>query len=342
MVDYLLSKELRLAFHVILVYCLFIQWGYLQEKITSSEYVNDTNQAIMLWSYPFALNFVMAVAAVIVAAISELLISGSQENKSNKQIAPFNAYWRAALTNTIASPIGYASLNYISFPLMVLTKSSKPVPVMLIGVFYYYKKYTWYKYLSVALICLGIALFSTAKKSSSSSDDDSSSKLFIGIILVLVNLTLDGYTNNEQDAIFTNFESTSLRLMKNINIWQAIFLLIILIVLYLSYGNNSELYLAVNMVKSNVLLRYDILKFCLCSSLGQVLIFSIMKEFGSLAWVTISVTRKLFTILVSVIMFNHPVKFIQWFGVISVFAGMILEIYMSSKEKAIAKEKKSS
>jgi UDP-galactose transporter B1 len=65
--------------------------------------------------------------------------------------------------------------------------------------------------------------------------------------------------------------------------------------------------------------------FCLCASLGQVLIFGLMKDFGSLVWITVSITRKLFTILVSVFMFNHSVNAFQWFGIVCAFVGMGLE-----------------
>lgn len=53
--------------------------------------------------------------------------SGSSFSGSN---ASFYTYWKAGLTCSLASPVGYASLKYITFPMMVLTKSSKPIPGM--------------------------------------------------------------------------------------------------------------------------------------------------------------------------------------------------------------------
>ena len=74
--------------------------------------------------------------------------------------------------------------------------------------------------------------------------------------------------------------------------------------------------------------------FCLCAAVGQVLVFKVMKEFGSLAWITISITRKLFTILFSVFMFGHPIKQVQWLGIACVFLGMIVEVGMGYIVKA--------
>jgi len=240
------------------------------------------------------------------------------------------AYWKGAVTCAMASPIGYASLKYITFPLMILTKSSKPVPVMLVGVLFYGRSYTWYKYVSVFLICVGIALFSSAKASTPSSDSDfSTNKVLFGIVLVLFNLLLDGYTNNEQDFIFAKHKATPLQMMRNTNIWQGFYIFAYLSSMYLLKGRRSEAQHSYDAFASSSSLRQDILEFCICASLGQVLIFGVMKDFGSIVWITISVTRKLFTILVSVFMFKHPVKPFQWVGIIAVFVGMILDIVMS-------------
>jgi UDP-galactose transporter B1 len=68
-----------------------------------------------------------------------------------------------------------------------------------------------------------------------------------------------------------------------------------------------------------------------------------MKEFGSLVWITISITRKLFTILLSIFAFNHQVKMVQWMGIGLVFVGLTVETVMgylvpkpgSEKEKKV-------
>jgi UDP-galactose transporter B1 len=112
-------------------------------------------------------------------------------------------------------------------------------------------------------------------------------------------------------------------------------------------ADKSELAQSARVFFGSTELRYDIMMFCICAGVGQVLIFKVMKEFGSLAWIAISITRKLFTILVSVFMFGHPVKPIQWLGIFSVFLGITVEagvgyLVKSNKEQqaAVAAEKK--
>ena len=122
-------------------------------------------------------------------------------------------------------------------------------------------------------------------------------------------------------------------MMKYINIWQALYLLIYLIIFWLFWGEQSELESSVRAWVLSPEIRFDILLFCICASFGQILIFGLMKEFGSLVWVTVSITRKLFTILLSVFMFNHSMKSIQWLGIVFVFSGMILDVAMNYIQK---------
>ena len=47
---------------------------------------------------------------------------------------------------------------------MVLTKSSKPVPVMMIGLLFFKKRYDWFKYVSVLLVCVGITYYTYSEQ----------------------------------------------------------------------------------------------------------------------------------------------------------------------------------
>ena len=335
------GTEIRLVCYVIGLYTAFIYWGYLQEKITSTNYsTNDTTtqQLPSRWQYPFSLNVFMALGTFLIAGLGDMF--DPSQNKTSLWV-----YSRPAITCALGSPIGYMALEYISFPLVVLVKSSKPVPVMLVGIFLYHKSYPWYKYVSVLLLCGGIALFSFFSKSSSSSSSSSShheTDLWtqcLGILLVGLNVFLDGYTNNQQDYIFEKYHSTSLQMMKSVNLWQLLYLLFYLFVGYFLWGQESELWKSSQLFHHCPQLQFDIFLFCLCAAIGQLFIFAVMKEFGSLMWVTLSITRKLFTILISIVIFNHQISSFQWLGIISVFLGMSLEVVMNYYQKG-SQEKK--
>jgi UDP-galactose transporter B1 len=210
MVSSAVPVELRLLLYTVSLYVIFIYWGYLQEKLTSRTYNVSGSEDTRTWQFAFALNFSMAAICSTVAAVVEKVM-GPQEilakgkKKTVKGISA-HIFWKAAACSALASPIGYTSLRYLSYPMMILTKAAKPVPVIIVGVVSYNRKYPWYKYTSILLLVIGISLFTAYKGSSSGKvvEDKGMMTLLFGMFLVLVNLGLDGFTNNEQDHIFNH------------------------------------------------------------------------------------------------------------------------------------------
>lgn len=285
------AQEIRLVSYVLGLYLCFISWGYLQEKITSTEYVKfDDPTVIYRWKFPIVLNFFMALGGWIIASVAEFIV-----NPKSEHVTPLMAYVKPAASCALASPIGYAALDYINFPLMILTKSSKPVPVMLVGVLFYRQSYTWYKWLSVLLICGGIVLFSAFKSKSGPAHDKTLIDEITGIVLVTINLFLDGYTSNQQDFLFSKYNTPSETMMKNVNFLQIFYLLGYLLFTYWLWGSASELIGGVELIEKNFNIRSDIAAFCFCASFGQLLIFALMKEFGSLVWITVSKCSKFYS-----------------------------------------------
>lgn len=145
------SKEFRLVSYVLSLYTVLLTWGFLQEKLSTRDY--ECVESNERWDYPIILNFFVTTSASLTGFLVEYFCSPISQ-------IPVFTFWRLALASALASPIGYISLKYISFPLLVLSKSSKHVPVMLIGRLWYNQRYEWFKYFGVGLLCCGICLFS--------------------------------------------------------------------------------------------------------------------------------------------------------------------------------------
>lgn len=75
----------------------------------------------------------------------------------------------------------------------------------------------------------------------------------------------------------------------------------------------------------------------MCGAIGQVFIFYTLSTFSSLLLVTITVTRKMLTMILSVVWFGHKLGGKQWLGVSLVFGGIGAEGIIQRQEKA-AKE----
>lgn len=146
---------------------------------------------------------------------------------------------------------------------------------------------------------------------------------------MIVNLLIDGYTNNAEEHIFREHNVSSFQMMTYLNYWQAFFLACYLVATYVLYGESGELAVALEALQSSTVLRYDIFFFCASASIGQLLVFALIHDLGALTWICISVTRKIFTILLSVFMFGHSIKPFQWIGVVLVFIGMSIDVYYS-------------
>jgi len=323
------------------LYASFLNWGYLQERLSSTDYSFGNNEKEGRWTYVIVLNCLMATICCLTALV---FLSFSQTTFSKK---PDVNLALVSLSHTLASPFGYLSLRYINYPMLLLVKSSKLVPVMLLSYLLNGKKYSFKQMASVALISLGVALFSCkinpmSFASTEDTKDGDQLKTLIGFSLVCVNLLLDGFTNARQDKYRdSNTGKSSFDMMYQLNIWQMIYM-----ISYLSFTQAlakigiipqhlSQLSMAYKFMSDYPSVIRDVFLFSTCGAIGQIFIFYIITNFGSLMCVLITVTRKFFSILLSVVIFGHVVMWWQWCGVIMVFSGLLLnslEKYYQNKQ----------
>lgn len=273
-------------------------------------------------------------------------------------------YAQCATFITLAAPFGFAALSYISYPAMVLGKSCKLVPVMIMNVLLYRRRFPPHKYLVVVMVTAGITIFmgygsDSQKHSSKSSATDSAAVPYaslIGAAYLLINLGLDGAINSTQDELFARYKVTGQQMMLWINLMcTAIsFTLMALplpsIPVLLPSGNgNSELVAAWSFVQQHPGIVLPLIEFSVTGALGQLFIFETLQHFGSLTLVyvvslpilvasfthfilsTITLTRKMFTMLLSVVVYNHQLTIGQWVGAAVVFAGISVEAFVKRK-----------
>ena len=209
-------------------------------------------------------------------------------------------YLQCSVFITSAAPFGFAALSYISYPAMVLGKSCKLVPVMIMNVLLYRRKFAPYKYLVVFMVTLGITIFmgmGDDKKPSKShgkgnNTPQSSYANIIGIAYLLINLALDGATNSTQDEIFTRHKVTGQQMMFWINIFCTLLTSILstlplpyIPVIHPSHDGKSELMGALTFIQSHPSIISPLAQFAITGALGQLFIFETLQHFGSLTLV---------------------------------------------------------
>jgi solute carrier family 35 (UDP-galactose transporter), member B1 len=181
---------------------------------------------------------------------------------------------------------------------MVLGKSCKLVPVILMNVILYRRKFAPHKYLVVFMVTTGITVFmgfgneKPKKASSSVTNETTPYASLIGITYLLINLTLDGATNSTQDEIFSRYKVTGQQMMFWINLFCTM-LAVGLSALPLPYipvihptsGGHSEFMDALAFIRSHPSVIMPLAQFSLTGALGQLFIFETLQHFGSLTLV---------------------------------------------------------
>ena len=304
------------------IYTSFIVWGYLQERTSSTSYVG-VDGVSRRWTSVLVQNMTMALVSSM-AALGAMRFNGQQPSA-----APALKFLSVAFSNTIASPFGYASLKYISFPLLTLAKASKPIPIMLFGTLFG-RRYKLMEYTAAICITAGIAMF-TMKPSKST---DLADKQGLGLFLVAINLALDGFTNARQEIIFKETRCKNYTMMYMVNLWTAALIAGWLAVTFLFFGEESELAKAFEFAAVSPEIVGHVVLFSLCGAIGQMFIFTSMAEQGAVTTTTICLTRKFFSILISIVMYGHPVRPLQWVGFVVVFGGLGLQAYCKASAKA--------
>ncbi|EXB63844.1 UDP-galactose/UDP-glucose transporter 3 [Morus notabilis] len=320
-----LRRVFVLAFCVAGIWSAYIYQGVLQETLSTKRFGPDGKRFEHLSFLNLAQNVVCLIWSYIMI---KLWSSGSGGG------APWWTFWSAGITNTIGPAMGIEALKYISYPAQVLAKSSKMIPVMLMGTLVYGIRYTFPEYACTLLVAGGVSTFALLKTSSKTISKLAHPNAPLGYGLCFLNLAFDGFTNATQDSInsrrgkygkgLTRYPKTSAwDIMLGMNLWGTIYNLI-----YMFGWPHAIGFEAVQFCKQHPEAAWDIFLYCLCGAVGQNFIFLTISRFGSLANTTITTTRKFVSIVVSSVLSGNPLSVKQWGCVVMVFSGLSYQIYL--------------
>ncbi|XP_002520116.2 UDP-galactose/UDP-glucose transporter 3 [Ricinus communis] len=315
-----IRRVLVLAFCVAGIWSAYIYQGVLQETLSTKRFGPDGKRFEHLAFLNLAQNVICLIWSYIMIKIWSRSSSGGG--------APWWTYWSAGITNTIGPAMGIEALKYISYPAQVLAKSSKMIPVMLMGTLVYGIRYTFPEYLCTFLVAGGVSTFALLKTSSKTISKLAHPNAPLGYGLCFLNLAFDGFTNATQDSLTARYPKTSAwDIMLGMNLWGTIYNMI-----YMFGWPQAIGYEAVQFCKQHPEAAWDIFLYCLCGAVGQNFIFLTISRFGSLANTTITTTRKFVSIVVSSVLSGNPLSTKQWGCVVVVFSGLSYQIYLKWKK----------
>ncbi|WFD04716.1 UDP-galactose transporter [Malassezia vespertilionis] len=386
---------------------MFLMWGLLQEKLTSTVYSTgddplDPFAEEERFEYGVLLNAIQASFSCIAASAYLLILRrnatgglftrlgldvltpngcaqaltarGKRAQGTlrgiSRYISPLlQRYLLVSAMQSIGSWLSILTLRYLSFPAITLAKSSKLVPVLMMNVLLYRRKFAMYKYVVVFLVTLGVYLFMALGKKHKTHAPKSNSTF--GVVLLAIHLMLDGTTNSTQDDVFATYgteyvSGTQMMLVMNAISASYMFLILLLPEGILAFLVAHTRHVLAGMLKphwiANVLVggvqtvpriswtpqlvdgvqflcrhhdaARDALLYGLAGAAGQLAIFETLARFGSLTLVSITVTRKLFTMLLSILVYKHQLRSVQWLGVAVVFTGLFIELLAKRRQSS--------
>ncbi|KAL3495419.1 UAA transporter [Aspergillus germanicus] len=365
---------MQLAICVLGIYASFLSWGVLQEAITTVSYpirppsAAEPEPPTERFTFSIVLNTIQSTFAAITGFLY-LYFSTPAGAKvpsifpTRKIVFPLVL---VSISSSLASPFGYASLAHIDYLTFILAKSCKLLPVMFLHLTIFRKRYPLYKYGVVLLVTLGVATFTlhhpgTSKKVAASAAKGQSGSSAWGIFLLSINLLLDGLTNTTQDHVFsspqtyTRFTGPQMMVAQNVlsTLLTSAYLLVMphlsstgiihaILPIPIPPSTETELATAVSFLSRHPEVLKNVLGFAACGAVGQLFIFYTLSRFSSLLLVTVTVTRKMLTMLLSVFWFGHSLSAGQWLGIGLVFGGIGAEAAVQRQEKkakALAKKK---
>mmetsp|Transcript_31635 Transcript_31635/g.100461 ORF Transcript_31635/g.100461 Transcript_31635/m.100461 type:complete len:325 (-) Transcript_31635:119-1093(-) len=316
----------KLAMGAAGIYGAFMYYGLLQEDVLTFR-AEDGGQFDQVWM----LQAFEAAANAILGAVG-LALMGSTGS------LPLGMFATTGLSQVSAKALTSLALAQgVSFPVMTLAKSAKMVPVMA-GSLIMNPKNTAYEarqYAQAALIIAGTVIVSMAKKSSKAGAASSS----VGLMCLLGALCCDGYTGGQQKALQmeTKKRTGKMPTQYDLMFWINFFMTCIAFLVALALG---ELPSGIAFLTENPEILRKIATFSLCSAIGQNFIFFTIAEFDSLTCTTITTTRKIFSVLLSIFVKGHSLNGQGWTGIAVASAGILGELDHKLRKGKAPKAKK--
>lgn len=302
------------------IYASFLYYGSLQEDVFRYTSADGT-----FFKQAWFLQVLEALANVIIGFI------GMQLAGPTRGIPlPMFAISGAAQVSAKACT-SLALANGLSFPVATLAKSGKMAPVMAGSLLLGGASYTLREYLQVAAIIGGTAIVSMGKKKGGSSSSA------MGIVYICLSLALDGVTAGFQKRLKTATAKVNVKPKPyDFMFWTNLFMCVTAVAIATGLG---ELQSGTAFCVDNPEILSKIIKFAVCSAVGQSFIFYTIANFDPLILSTVTTTRKIFSVLLSIFLKGHQLSLTGWSGIVLACLGILSELQNKSGGGASKKHK---
>jgi UDP-galactose transporter B1 len=308
------EDAVKLCFGAAGIYLAYLSYGNMQENLFRFQ-ANDGTKFRYVWF----LQVLESLVNIGVGAMGRYVFGGTKG-------LPFMPFATSGVSQVFSKVFTSLSLAAgLSFPVCILTKSAKMVPVMLGQLILGDCRYTLKDYLIAAAIVGGTALLSLGESSSPSRDKARPSNTSTGMMFILLSLVFDGVTAGlqkrlKQDAVKVGLMPTPYDFMLFTNMTMAA------VAMCIAFLTNDFLE-GWAFVTANPAVFRMILTCCLCSAVGQSFIFFVVAHFDPLVCSTVTTTRKIMSVVWSITTKGHTLSHQGYVGLLVAVLALVLELH---------------
>jgi len=194
------------------------------------------------------------------------------------------------------------------------------------------KTYTVKQYISVLAIIAG-----TVTVGINSGKDKGTEDSVMGLIFISLSLFMDGVTAGMQDRIKQVSKDRGVK-AKPFELMFSTNVVMCTVALALAFFM-KEFNTGLSFIKANPEILSKIAQFAICSAMGQSFIFYTLANFDSLTTTTVTTTRKVLSVLLSIFLNGHELNRNGWLGILIASVGILSELQdKMTREKGQEKE----
>ncbi|SCU81055.1 LAME_0B05490g1_1 [Lachancea meyersii CBS 8951] len=332
-----MGAQLRLVACVSGIYAAFLTWSLVYEPLTTRVWPNSQAK--------FQAPCIVALVQAAVAGMTGILYL-HREHTGYRARDFLREFYRdllaISLTQSVSSPLATYSLQYVDFLTYMLAKSCKLLPILAVHLILYHTRVPNDKKMVALAVTFGVVLFNLGSQKPAGKNNGKNMSLVHGFLPLTVSLLLDGFTNATQDTLLRRNRAqktqkciTGGHLMLGLNLCIVLWNL-----LYLTVVDPQQAIRTKDMIFQDPSIGIYLLTYAACGALGQICIFYTLQNYGSLVLVMVTVTRKMISMILSIMVYGHRVTKLQWLGISIVFAGITSEALIKRQASVAANARK--
>ncbi|GAA5934766.1 hypothetical protein JCM1841_005040 [Sporobolomyces salmonicolor] len=338
------SSHMSLMLHGAGLVFIYSLYGVLQEKIMKSSTYGPNNEHFTSSSLLIVANrvFSISVGFLILFYKSRQSPEAGSFAQRLRPTSPYFAYASVAVFNFLSTSCQYQALRYVSYTTQSLAKTSKMIPVLVVGALIWKKKHLTREWVAGAVILAGCAtyLFSTPPTphgshaaAAASADDESWFNGMAGTFFLVGYLFFDGLVSTTQEKVFGKNPASSDPFgpdspVLDQMIWTNVFAALIASAMAVASSATGSFWPNVELLLTSGSLIWDVCVFSAASAVGLIILLNTIASFGALTSSLIMTIRQFLSILINAGIFGNfsSVSLVGWTGVFWVASGIWIKI----------------